>query len=63
MFCPVCGSFVHATDILESNLDEWAHYNKVKGTCPCCGNSFKWMEIYTFERCEDIELIEEDEHL
>lgn len=30
--------------------------------CPKCGLSWGWIEVYSFERCEDIRQIEDNDH-
>ena len=63
MKCPNCGSMVFAADTLDGEWYNGNYYNDVEGTCPICGKSYKWTEVYTFERCEDIEEIKENDHL
>lgn len=63
MKCPICGSFVRAVDTLDSEWFNDSYYDTVEGTCPDCNNSFRWIEVYKFERCENIELINENDHL
>ncbi len=63
MKCPICDSFVHAVDTFDSVWCNGAYYDTVEGTCPDCGNSFRWTEVYRLERCENIKLIEKDDHL
>lgn len=63
MKCPNCGSMVFAVDTLDSDWFNGSYYDAVEGTCPNCGKSYKWTEVYTFERCEDIEEIKENDHL
>ena len=63
MKCPNCGGMVFAVDTLDSEWFNGNYYDAVEGTCPDCGKSYKWTEVYTFERCEDIEEIKENDHL
>ena len=63
MKCPNCGSMVFAVDTLDSEYFNGNYYDVVEGTCPNCGKSYKWTEVFTFERCEDIEEIKENDHL
>lgn len=63
MKCPNCGGMVFAVDTLDSEWYNGSYYDAVEGTCPDCGKSYKWTEVYTFERCEDIEEIKENDHL
>lgn len=63
MKCPNCGSMVFAVDTLDSEWYNGNYYDAVEGTCSDCGKSYRWTEVYTFERCEDIEEIKENDHL
>ncbi len=63
MKCPNCGNEVYAVDTLDSEYFNGTYYDTVEGTCPNCGKSYRWTEVYTFERCEDIEEIKENDHL
>ena len=54
MKCPICGSFVRAVDTLDSEWFNDSYYDTVEGTCPDCNKSFRWIEVYKFERCENI---------
>ncbi len=62
MKCPNCGNMVFAVDTLDSEYFNDTYYDTVEGTCPDCGKSYRWTEVYTFERCEDIEEIKENDH-
>lgn len=57
MKCPVCGGIVYADDILDNDWEHDRCYNKVEGTCPDCGRSWLWVEIYTLDHIEDIKPI------
>lgn len=63
MKCPNCGTTVYAVDTFDSEWYNDNYYDDVEGTCPNCGKSWRWTEVYTFERCEDIEEIKENDHL
>lgn len=63
MKCPNCGNEVYAVDTFDSEWYNGSYYDDVEGTCPNCGKSWRWTEVYTFERCEDIEEIKENDHL
>lgn len=63
MKCPNCGGIVRAVDILDSEWELGRYYDTVEGTCPDCGKSWRWVEIYTFDHCEQIEEIKENDHL
>lgn len=57
MKCPVCGGIVYADDTLDNDWEHDRCYNKVEGTCPDCGRSWLWVEIYTLDHIEDIKPI------
>ena len=63
MKCPNCKSIVFAADTIDSEYFNDAYYDEVEGTCPQCGLSWHWTEVYSFERCEDIHQIENNDHL
>ena len=64
MKCPNCGCFnLHAFEVLETDYDHGAYRDTVEGTCPDCGKSWRWVEVFTFDHCEDIEEIKNDDHL
>lgn len=63
MKCPVCEGIVHAVDTLDSEWDHGKYYDKVEGTCPNCGKSWRWVEVFTFDHYEDVEEIKNDDHL
>lgn len=63
MKCPNCGGVVHAVDTLDSEWDNGKYYDTVEGTCPDCGKSWRWIEVYSFERVMNIEPIDSDDHL
>ena len=63
MKCPNCGGIVHAVDTLDSEWELGRYYDTVEGTCPDCGKSWRWVEVYTFDHCEQIEEIKENDHL
>lgn len=63
MKCPICGGTVRAVDTLDSEWELGRYYDTVEGTCPDCGKSWRWVEVYTFDHCQDVEGIEIDDHL
>lgn len=64
MKCPNCGrSNLYAVDTLDSEYFNGSYHDAVEGTCPDCGKSWRWIEVFTFDRCEDIEEIKNDDHL
>ena len=63
MKCPVCEGIVRAVDTLDSEWDHGKYYDRVEGTCPDCGKSWRWIEVYSFERIINIEPIDSNDHL
>ena len=63
MKCPNCGEVVRAIDTLDSDYYGDSYYDSVEGTCPNCGKSWRWLEVFTFDHCEQIEEIKENDHL
>lgn len=63
MKCPNCGDFVRAVDTLDSEWCYNKYYDTVEGVCPTCGKVWKWVEVYTFSHCEDLEGVKIDDHL
>ena len=60
--CPNC----HAQYSLDTECvdqEEWfgdSYYNYCRGTCACCGKTYRWTEIYRFSEVIDIEEVTED---
>lgn len=64
MKCPNCGCpNLRAIDTLDTEYDSGSYYDVVEGTCPDCGKSWRWVEVFTFDHYEDIEGIEINDHL
>ncbi len=63
MKCPVCEGIVRAVDTLDTEWDHGKYYDTVEGTCPDCGKSWRWIEVYSFERVINIEPIDPNDHL
>lgn len=63
MKCPNCGSYIRAVDTLDSEYFNGKYYDNVEGTCSNCGLSWRWVEVFTFDHCEDSEGIIIDDHL
>lgn len=63
MKCPICGGIVRAVDTLDSEWELGRYYDTVEGTCSDCGNSWQWIEVYTFDHEEGIRPINLDDHL
>lgn len=60
MTCPICGSSFLSMGSLKFWWRDGAYYDEVIGTCPDCGKSFSWIEVYTLDHCESVELVEEE---
>lgn len=64
MKCPNCGcSDLRAVDTLDTEFFNDAYHDVVEGTCPDCGKSWQWVEVFTFDHYENIEEIETNDHL
>lgn len=64
MRCPFCGCLdLRAVDTLDTEYFNDSYHDVVEGTCPDCGMSWRWVEVFTFDHYEDIEGIEIDDHL
>lgn len=63
MKCPNCGGTVRAVDTLDSEWELGRYYDTVEGTCPDCGKSWRWVEVYTFDHVADIKPINVNDHL
>ena len=48
MKCPNCKNFVRAVDTYDTDWIENTYYDYVEGTCPNCGKSWRWTEVYVF---------------
>ena len=63
MKCPNCGGVVHAVDTLDTEYYNGSYYDTVEGTCPDCGVSWQWVEVFTFDHVEDVIPIKINDHL
>lgn len=63
MKCPICEGIVRAVNTLDSEWNCGKYYDTVEGTCPDCGKSWRWIEVFTFDHYENIEGIEIEDHL
>ena len=64
MKCPNCGCpDLRVVDTFDSEWDCDKYYDTVEGTCPDCGKSWRWTEVYSFEREINIEPIDPNDHL
>lgn len=62
MKCPNCGSSkLYATNTLDSEYWHGAYHDTVNGVCPDCGKSWRWVEVFTFNRYEHPVEEEEEE--
>ena len=60
MKCPNCGSPVHEVNTINTEYYNDSYYDS---TCPDCGKSWSWVEVFTFDHYEDLEETEIDAHL
>lgn len=63
MKCPNCGNEIYVVDLGDDDWDCGKYYCTAEGTCLNCGKSWRWTEVYSFERSINIEPIESDDHL
>lgn len=64
MKCPNCGcSNLHAVDTFDTEYVKDSYYDIVEGTCPDCGKSWRWVEVFTFDHYENIEEVKINDHL
>ncbi len=64
MKCPNCGcSNLRAVDTLDTECDGDSYYDFVEGDCPDCHKLWRWVEVFTFDRYENIEEIKINDHL
>lgn len=63
MKCPNCGGIVRAADTLDTEYDTGSYYDTVEGTCPDCGVSWQWAEVFIFDHVENIIPININDHL
>lgn len=57
--CPKCGVELVYVDTIDTDVygDEVRNINV--GHCPECGQTYKWTEVYEFDRFEDVEPCED----
>lgn len=63
MKCPNCEHEIYAIDTLDSDCSGDSYFDYVEGTCSNCGKSWRWIEVFTFDHYENIEEINENDHL
>ena len=63
MNCPNCDAYMYAVDTLDSEYESNCYYDTVEGYCHKCGKTYRWVEVFKFDRIENVEEINPDEHL
>ena len=63
MKCPNCGNDVFFNEVVDTEYDSNYYYDNGYGTCSKCHKTYGWIEVFTFDHCEDIEEIKENDHL
>lgn len=63
MTCPNCKNEVYAVDTVDTEYLGNSYYDTVEGVCQTCGKIWRWIEVFTFDHVENIEEIEENDHL
>lgn len=56
--CPACDFYLDYDDKIDDELDGSHYVSLWEGRCPECDRKYRWKEIYTFERVEDLEEME-----
>ena len=59
MKCPNCGETVLFEEIVDTEYHGNECYNIGYGVCPKCDKVWKWTEVFTYARDEDIREIED----
>ena len=57
MNCPYCNTWITSDEMGDYDCDGTTTWIEVTGTCPKCGKSWKWIEVYTFIKTIEIEEI------
>ena len=60
--CPYCGIKLDYDDTIDSDFYTGAYQDLVEGHCPKCQKTFKWLEIYQFNRVEEIQEVRKEEN-
>ena len=58
--CPYCDVMLEFDDSLDSEYDGGKYFDTVIGHCPVCEKSFRWREVYLYDRVEEIEEMENE---
>ena len=56
--CTDCGVMLVYDDCLNTYIERGNMKNVNVGHCLECGKTYRWTEIYKFDRIEDVELLE-----
>ena len=64
--CPYCDVALEFDDTLDSEYDSGQYFDTVVGHCPICEKSFRWSfrwrEVYLYDRAEEVEEMENEEN-
>ena len=55
MTCPNCGEYIQNTEAIDSEFYNNAYYDYVVGICDKCRKTYRWTEVFTFNRIEEIQ--------
>ena len=62
MKCPICLTEVRAIDTFDTEYFGDSYYDNVTGTCPTCGKTWRWTEVYKFAHVIDVQEVISDDH-
>lgn len=60
--CPHCDVMLEFDDSLDSEYDGGKYIDTIIGHCPVCEKSFRWKEVYLYDRVEEVEEMEHENH-
>lgn len=63
MNCPNCDTYIYDVDSIDTEFESNCYYDSVVGHCHKCGKTYRWVEVFKFDRVENVEEINPDEHL
>ena len=63
MNCPNCNTYIYEVETIDTEFESNCYYDSVEGRCPKCGKVYRWVEVFKFDRVEDVEEIDPDDHL
>ena len=58
--CFNCGADLDYEDVLDTELDGDIMTNKCVGSCPKCGKSYIWVDVYKYTHTQEMEETESE---